>query len=231
MRKASSLQTIIKENIWFFLPFGLFLLLGAILLAVIQTGDVIFFFNAYRSSWWDGVFLFFSKMGEAAPYFLTLGILLFVQFRHAAVVPLLGLSVTLVSFLAKELFRHDRPYLYFRKMGVFDQIDAIEGVALNGGTNSFPSGHTMSAFALYAFLALCLPSKRGAGLVLFFTALLVGLSRIYLVQHFFKDVYLGAILGVLIALAFYYLQYGMKASWMSRRLGIWKEPGAMQDMR
>ncbi len=230
MRNAFSLRTVFKENIWFFLPFALFLLVGAVLLSVLDTGDVIFFFNAHRSAWWDQFFVFFSMMGEAAPYFLVLGILLFVRFRHVAALPLLGLGVTLLSFLAKELFRHDRPYLYFRKMGVFDQIDAIEGVVLNGGTNSFPSGHTMSAFALYAFLALCLPYKRGAGLVLFFIALLVGLSRIYLVQHFFKDVYLGAVLGVFVGLAIYYLQYGMKASWMDRRLSLWKKPRAVQDM-
>ncbi|MBK8704891.1 MAG: phosphatase PAP2 family protein [Saprospiraceae bacterium] len=36
-------------------------------------------------------------------------------------------------------------------------------------------------------------------------ALLVGFSRIYLIQHFLKDVYLGAIMGVAIAVIWYWL--------------------------
>ena len=226
MRRVDNLQTVLRENKWFFLPFGIFLLAGAILLAVINTGDVIFFFNAHRSYWGDLFFRYSTKMGEAAAYFLVLGILLFVRFRHVALVPLLGFCVGLLSFLSKEFFNHDRPYLYFRKMGVFDQINAVEGVVLNGGTNSFPSGHTMSAFALYTFLALCLPRKGAGGLALFLLALLVALSRIYLVQHFFKDVYLGAILGVGVALAVYYLQDKMDAPWMGRRLSLWRRQKA-----
>lgn len=230
MRRGLSLSAVLRENKWFFLPFALFLLVGAFLMATLNTGDVILFFSAHRSYWGDLFFRYCTKMGEAAGYFLVLGILLFVRFRHAAVLPILALGVTLLSFLFKELFRHDRPYLYFRKMGIFDQVNAVEGVVLNGGTNSFPSGHTMSAFALFAFLAFCLPRKGGAGLVLFFLALLVGLSRIYLVQHFFKDVYLGAILGVLIALVIYFLQYRMNASWMDRRASLGRRPGVAEDV-
>ena len=224
MRKGDTLQTVVGENKWFFLPFGLFLIVGAALLAILDTGDAIFFFSDHRSHWGDLFFRYFTRMGEAPAYFLVLGALLFVGFRHVAALPLLGLCVGLLSFLSKELFRHDRPYLYFRKLGVFDQINAVEGVVLNGGNNSFPSGHTMSAFALYAFLALCLPRKKGAGLVLFLAALLVGISRIYLVQHFLKDIYLGSILGVLAALLMYFLQYRMDAPWMDRRLYLWQKP-------
>lgn len=217
MRKGEALQTVILENKWFFLPFGLFLVTGAILLAIMDTGDAIFFFSAHRSYWGDLFFRYFTKMGEAAPYFLAIAILLFVRFRHAAVLPVLGLGVTIATFFFKGLFKHERPFRYFKEIGVFDQINPVEGVVLNAGANSFPSGHTMSAFALYAFLALCLPRKKAAGLLLFSIALLVGISRIYLVQHFFKDVYLGAIMGVLIAVSLYCLQYRMDAPWMSRR--------------
>lgn len=226
MRRALTLKEVFIENKWFFFPFGLFLLLGALFLAFSHTGDAIFFFSNHRSHWADLFFRYFTRMGEAAAYFLTLGILLFVSFRYVATLPLLGLSVGLTSFLFKELFKHDRPYLLFRKMGIFDQINPVDGVVLNGGTNSFPSGHTMSAFALYAFLAFCLPRKGGAGLALFVMALLVGISRVYLVQHFFKDVYLGAVLGVGIALAIYFLQFRMKAPWMNKSLNLW--PGRLK---
>ena len=231
MRRGGALPLAIRENKWFFVPFGLFLIVGAYLLSVLNTGDAIFFFSAHRSYWGDLFFRYFTKMGEAPAFLLVLGILLFVSFRHVAALPLLGFTVGLLSFLSKELFSHDRPYLFFRKMGIFDQINTVEGIVLNGGNNSFPSGHTMSAFALYAFLALCLSRKGGVGFILFLAALLVGVSRVYLVQHFFKDVYLGAFLGVLAALAIYYLQYRMDAPWMGRRLYFdWKgKPKVVQQ--
>ena len=139
-------------------------------------------------------------------FIAALVLLLFIKFRFALFLPVLGFLVSLTSFLTKRLFAHDRPYLYFRKNGVFDQINVVEGVTLNGGNNSFPSGHTMAAFALFAFLAFVLPVKRGVSALLFSFALLVGLSRIYLVQHFFKDVYLGASIGLFLAMVCYFLQ-------------------------
>lgn len=219
MKRAFTLPPLLKENRWFFLPFGLFLAIGALLLLQMDTGDEIFFFSDRRTFFGDLFFRYFTRAGEELGYFLALGILLFVRYRHAVAIPLLGLSVGLMSFLAKAFFRHDRPFPYLRKLGLFDQVNVVDGVTLNGGANSFPSGHTMSAFALFAFLALCLPRKRFTGPLLFLAALLVGISRIYLVQHFLKDIYIGAILGVLIALSWHYLQYRFRAPWMEQRLG------------
>ena len=69
--------------------------------------------------------------------------------------------------------------------------------------NSFPSGHTTAAFAMYCSFSYYVKSKR-VDLVLFLVAFLVGYSRIYLSQHFLIDVIFGAILGVLASfLAFY----------------------------
>ncbi len=71
----------------------------------------------------------------------------------------------------------------------------VEGVHLNY-VNSFPSGHTATAFALFLFLASLTKNK---GLQLFYAiiACLVGYSRTYLSQHFVVDITFGAILGIL----------------------------------
>ncbi len=221
MRREYPLNRLLEENAWFFSAFAVFLVLGAILLGNTGAGDTIFFFSERRSLWGDLFFLYFTKMGEGLVFVLGLVILLFIRFRHAFVLPFLGLSVSLASFLFKEVFQHDRPFLYLRKIGAFEQINTVEGVVLNGGNNSFPSGHTMAAFALYAFLAFCLPRKKGVGLALFATAFLVGISRVYLVQHFFKDVYLGAILGLLIAMIWYVVQYRLpEKAWMDKKLSL-----------
>jgi undecaprenyl-diphosphatase len=57
---------------------------------------------------------------------------------------------------------------------------------------SFPSGHTITAFAMAVPLALFYPSLL-AGLL--FCALSIAVSRILLGMHFLSDVIVGAILG------------------------------------
>ena len=50
---------------------------------------------------------------------------------------------------------------------------------------------------------------------------LIGVSRIYLVQHFFQDVYLGAWMGVILAMLIYGLQgkfFLEESHWLNRSL-------------
>ena len=63
---------------------------------------------------------------------------------------------------------------------------------------SFPSGHTITAFAVSVSLIQFYPDLT-AGLV--FCALSVGASRILLGMHFLSDVVAGAAIGTLLARA------------------------------
>lgn len=63
---------------------------------------------------------------------------------------------------------------------------------------SFPSGHSGSVFSMCCFLSMILPTGWGrAGLVLFFVALVVAYSRMYLAAHFYLDIFVGSILGTI----------------------------------
>jgi undecaprenyl-diphosphatase len=57
---------------------------------------------------------------------------------------------------------------------------------------SFPSGHTMTAFAVCANYAVLVP---GSELFFFPVAILIGLSRVFLGCHYPTDVLAGAVLG------------------------------------
>lgn len=210
-------MNIIKQNQLFFILFGVFIVIGAIFLFVIEQGDAIFFFSERRSDPVNYLFIFFTRIGEEWAYPVLLAFLLFavkpMNFRNFIYIPLLGTTVALVSYLSKAYFRHPRPMLYFDRKGILDEIVLVSDVSLYGGLNSFPSGHTMSGFALYAFVAFVYPNKKIAAAILFFIALMVGLSRIYLVQHFLKDVYLGAIIGVFIGMLWYYLKVSTERKW------------------
>jgi membrane-associated phospholipid phosphatase len=87
-------------------------------------------------------------------------------------------------------------------MGV-DLPDVVEGVHLRTAMNSFPSGHTSAAFALFACMALISPRKWAP---LWITAAwAVAYSRIYLSQHFLEDILLGSIIGVVSSCAVFML--------------------------
>ena len=215
----SYLRQLLRDNASFFICFALFLLAGGMLLLRLTTGDEIFFFSERRTLLGDLFFQYFTRMGEGFLFALVALIFLFVRYRTAFWIPLLGMTVMLVSAITKQFFAQPRPWRYFQELGMSDQINTVAGVQLYTGLTSFPSGHTMAAFALYAFLAFVLPRKGVAGVLLFLTALLVGVSRVYLVQHFWKDVYLGAILGVALAVLFHYLHDRYpRRSWADRSL-------------
>ena len=180
--------------------------MGAGLLSYIDTGQSIFWFSDRRKPFWDFFFTWFTKVGEEPTYFLLAFVFLFVRFRSAALVGAVGIITTIVAFLLKTFFAHDRPILFFEKLGQLDLIQLIDGVHTVTGQTAFPSGHTMSGFALFGFLAFLLKRKKGLALLLFLIAFMVGLSRIYLVQHFLKDVYAGALVGTLIAIVLYLWQ-------------------------
>jgi membrane-associated phospholipid phosphatase len=205
MASPSFIQTTTKENRWFFLGFAAYLIIGGILLLLLQQGDPIFFFSENRTAFGDFFFRYGTILGEEEAYFAALGLLLFVRYRYALALPFIGFTVTALSFGLKKLFAHPRPLAYFEDLGLLDQIQMVEGVVVHGGPSSFPSGHTMGGFTLMTFLALCLPKKKGIGVLLISIAIIVGISRIYLVQHFLKDIYLGAIIGVGLGMLWYFL--------------------------
>ena len=199
------MRTIIKENLPFFIGFLIFLIAGLVLLLTFEKGALILYFNDHRSPQGDLLFLYTTRLGEALPYILAIIYFLFVRFRYAILIPIVGLSVSIVSLITKTLFDHNRPSLFFKEIGIFDQINLVEGIQL-WEKYSFPSGHTMSAFAVYAIIAFLVGWKKTFGVAMLVLAVLVGISRIYLVQHFMQDVYLGAILGVLISMSIYEYQ-------------------------
>ncbi len=65
--------------------------------------------------------------------------------------------------------------------------------------NSFPSGHTVSAFAMATVLAYHFKNNY-ISVIVFPLALLVAYSRVYLVQHYVRDVFAAMIIGVEISL-------------------------------
>lgn len=116
----------------------------------------------------------------------------------------LGIFITAPQVIAtitvqplKHIFHHPRPLTVFTEAGI--PLPMVDGVDLHAW-NSFPSGHTASAFALMVSIAMMLPKKWIKVCCILFAAL-VGYSRIYLSQHFLDDVIFGMIIGIVACVA------------------------------
>lgn len=222
------MRKIFKDNIHYVFCCILFFAIGGVLLFFIEKPDVILFFSERRTPFLDLFFTYFTKMGEEVMYLIFLIVFLFYKIRYAILIPLIGVTVAVVSHLTKSFFAHDRPLMFLENMNLADQVNFVEGVRLLIGQTSFPSGHTMSAFALYGLVAFMFPKKKIWGILFFVFALLIGISRNYLVQHFFQDIYFGAFLGFLISIIFYWGQQKImieKDHWLNKP--IWRKNNKM----
>ena len=204
------MKKFLQTNSFFLGCFLFFIILGAVLLFQIEKPDSILFFSERRTPFFDAFFSYATKMGEELTYVIFLILFLFIKIRHSILIPVVGFLVTGISYVTKTFFAHNRPLVFLENMGIDKQINYVEGIELYVGPTSFPSGHTMSAFALYGLVAFLISGKKIGGVFLFVMALLIGVSRIYLVQHFFQDVYFGAIFGVGIATVLYFVQKQIK---------------------
>jgi membrane-associated phospholipid phosphatase len=208
----------IRENSLYFYLCGVFVLLGGLYLGLSDKTDAIFFFSENRSPLLDSAFRFITKLGEGPMYFLFGIGALAIRLRYTLTIAFTGLSVMAFSHGLKTWFAIDRPAAYFAKLNLTDQLHFVPGVELHTGATSFPSGHAMSGFALYSLLAFMLPSAKRYAFPLFLLALLVAISRIYLVQHFWPDVYVGGIVGTGLAMTWFALLGPTDKAWLERPL-------------
>lgn len=140
-------------------------------------------------------------------------------FRVGWAVGLVGSALlqALIVSLFKRLLFHDslRPITYL----VGSVAHHVPGVSVHQWM-SFPSGHTVTIFALCIYVALCF-RHRMLSIGLCGLAMVVGLSRVYLLQHFMHDVGAGALIGSAIGLfAFSVVELVELPAWMNMRLHI-----------
>ncbi len=193
---------LLKENQYFFIPFLLAVIIGTYLLVSIEKGTFVLYFATERKPVIDQIFLWITRCAEEPVYAGIAITAMFIRFRYTIMIALTGILSLVISSGLKSWFSHPRPgYLYWVEHDR-NIISYVPGYPANEALNSFPSGHTMSAFALYGLLALLIYNKKW-GLPLFLMALLIGISRIVLTQHFLEDVYLGSWCGVLLAMGLY----------------------------
>ena len=147
--------------------------------------------NKYNSPQFDFVFKYWTYFGDGiiwVPFFVYT--LFFKRDYFVAVLASLIICTILTQLLKRVVFPDE-----FRPIVVLsEKVRVIPGYYANRN-NSFPSGHTSTAFTLALLLAFIVKRKFW---IYFFPviAFFVGYSRVYLAQHFVTDVLAGMFVGI-----------------------------------
>ncbi|MBO5007852.1 MAG: phosphatase PAP2 family protein [Clostridia bacterium] len=153
--------------------------------------------SAFSNRILDDIFSFISFLGNKGAVWIILALVLMLipKTRKCGICAAVSLILCLIigNGVLKPLFDRVRPY---------DFDKAIKLIIPALGDPSFPSGHTMAAFAVAESIRRY---YKTPGIYVYIGAALMGLSRIYLCVHYPTDVIFGAMLGIVYGYASYKL--------------------------
>ncbi len=205
---------IIRANYAFFLPYLLLLIVVGVLQLTHSQEQLMQWVNVRNAPAADEFFPYATYLGDGV-FFVLVCLLLAINNRRIGLMAFASFALSsLVSLFLKQLVFSDslRPLKTFEHSTY--QYHIIKGLDIHS-YNSFPSGHTTSAFALFGMLAL-LDERKGRGWFFLVIAAMTGYSRIYLFQHFVEDTYVGSIIGTVSTVLVYLLMYRWVAQYQKK---------------
>lgn len=185
-------------------PFLFFIIVLGVIQLIYDRDSIHIYINQYHHPFFDSFFLYLTILGGGLVFGLLL-VYLFFKNKKQAIILLAGYVVSSVFVQVLKHFVFDnitRPLGHFKYL--FIELYKVPGAA-NKTQNSFPSGHTADIFFVLCTFVLLRNLNGSTQRALFYLALLVGFSRVYLSQHFLIDIYVGAIIGVAFSIASVYL--------------------------
>ena len=194
-----TLKHIFYTNRAFFITYLAVMIPAGILQLIYSPEELMRWVNARNNAGADLFFANVTNLGDGA-FMLIVAVLLLLRSYRFALMGVVSFVVTglLTIFLKQVVFPTAlRPLKYFEHSAW--QYHLIEGLNVHS-YNSFPSGHSMTAFAVFTLLAL-LDERKNRGWFLALLAIVTGYSRVYLFQHFVADVWVGSLIGVAVSVA------------------------------
>ncbi len=184
----------------FYIVYFIFLVIGVAFFFYQQHGDFVLGLNKSHNVVLNYFFRIWTYGGDGVLFAVVAVWLLFTKRNYGYIYLVIGMVQLSISFTMKQILfaGSPRPKVFFEGEKVLTFVEGVDVLSYN----SFPSGHTITAFSIACFLALMLQNNRWSTL-LAVGAILVGISRVYLVQHFLIDIIAGSLIGVLVATSIY----------------------------
>ena len=181
----------------FSIPLLVLVGVSSLLLIFFTKVEIELWINAYNCAPLDFFFKYFTNLGDGV--FALILSLLFMVFNIKR-----GLLLLLAFIISGLFIQYTKIHIFpdiVRPITLFKNTYAlhlVEGVKMSE-IQSFPSGHTGTAFAIL-FLLATFTKKSWLQFTALSTAVLIGYSRLYLSQHFLPDVVAGAVVGIFTSL-------------------------------
>jgi len=196
------MNSLLQRAPGFWVPYFLLLIAGLTLQAGIGNDQITLSINAVSNTGLDLAAEAFTLLGDGKTTLVLFVILLFVGVGKAvsalAITNLCGLVVQLMK---RQLYAGlVRPAVVFAKH--LPALHFVPGVRIYY-LETFPSGHTTTAFSMFLLLAMYTSKRWLQGLYLLI-AVGVGWSRVYLAEHFFSDVLAASVLGSVVTVIIVY---------------------------
>lgn len=161
---------------------------------------------------YNNFFVTVTQLGISTPYLIGSAILFFYFYyikrntflSHHTLFVFVSVALSgIVADIIKIIVARFRPCMYFEK-GLY----GFDFFHRNSAMNSFPSGHTTTAFALAMYVSIFWPRWAAIGWIIAFS---VGVSRILLTMHYLSDVLAGALVGTITVslLTVYFYKIGL----------------------
>jgi len=157
---------------------------------------------------------FFSIITDVKSWYIVYVVLLSIVFfkgGRQGKLAVLGILVLIVVTdqigykLLKELFQRLRP--------CNSLADVLTPIGCNG-SYSFPSNHAINNFAAAAFFSAIYKKYK---VILYITASLIAISRVYLGLHYPSDIIAGAAIGMAFGYLFGYIVLKLNSSFETKK--------------
>jgi len=181
------------------------------LLIIVKTDKLSLhlYFNSFHSKIGDFIMPHLTNVGDGLILLLFTFFVFLFRSRKLAIILFIAFLVSsgLVQFLKHFIFEnHMRPMYVFQHVNGFHQIKDFHYHM----SQSFPSGHSTSSFVLFTFFAVNFAKGWQTQILCFMAALFFAFTRVYLSQHYFEDMFAGAMIGFLIMK---YTQVFLQSKW------------------
>ncbi len=164
--------------------------------------------HSLSQPWLDTLFMAVTRTGDLLVALPVLAMFIYLWRRSEKITAVLlvaaAITFPLFSLLLKGKFDRPRP-------DVFPPL-VVEHTA------SFPSGHTLTAVAVYGFISVLLWQRghRWLSILSGFWVFMIALSRVYLGAHYPSDVLASLALGTILLIIFLFIDKRLNSYMLKR---------------